>query len=154
MKTTAIVCAIAAAALLTSSLSQAQNRDDNRRDQEQQQSQSNNKGQSNNKSQSNSKVQNKDQKKVQQPVVQRMDSRSRAAPVQPVAVRYYNARSPEFRRGARLPNGYRGPNYVVDNWRAHHLAAPPRGQHWVQVGPDYVLAAIATGVITQLILGR
>jgi Ni/Co efflux regulator RcnB len=69
------------------------------------------------------------------------------------ARRYYNARGPEFRRGHRLPPELRRNQYVVSNWRSHRLAAPPRGYHWVQVGPDYVLAAIATGVITNLILG-
>ena len=66
---------------------------------------------------------------------------------------YYNARSQEFRRGHRLPPELRHDQYVVSNWRGHHLSAPPRGYHWVQVGPDYVLAAIATGVITNLIIG-
>jgi len=42
----------------------------------------------------------------------------------------------------------------VANWRGHHLSAPPRGYQWVQVGPDYVLAAIATGVIVNLVLGQ
>lgn len=58
-----------------------------------------------------------------------------------------------FYRGGRLPPGYRSHYYVVDNWRGHHLSAPPRGYHWVQTGPDYVLAAIATGVILQIVLG-
>jgi len=69
------------------------------------------------------------------------------------ARRYYNARGPEFRRGGRLPSELRHNQYVVSNWRGHHLSAPPRGYHWVQVGPDYVLAAIATGVIVNMILG-
>ena len=59
-----------------------------------------------------------------------------------------------FYRGGRLPSQYRSRQYVVDNWRAHRLSAPPRGYHWVQTGPDYVLAAIATGVITQIILSH
>ena len=67
--------------------------------------------------------------------------------------RYYNARSAEFRRGHRLPTELRRDQYVVSNWRGHHLSAPPRGYHWVQVGPDYVLAAIATGLIANLVLG-
>lgn len=58
----------------------------------------------------------------------------------------------EFRRGDRLPPAYRNRNYVVDDWRGHHLNAPPRGHQWVQVGSDYVLVAIATGVIVQLLL--
>ena len=66
---------------------------------------------------------------------------------------YYNARGAEFRRGHRLPPELRHRNYVVSNWHSHRLAAPPRGYQWVQVGPDYVLAAIATGIIANLIIG-
>lgn len=69
-------------------------------------------------------------------------------------VYYYGARGPEWHRGGHLPAQYRGHQYVVDNWRAHHLSAPPRGYHWVQVGNDYVLAAIATGLIAQLLLNN
>jgi Ni/Co efflux regulator RcnB len=57
-------------------------------------------------------------------------------------------------RGQRLPSHYRNRQYVVDNWRSHRLSAPPRGHHWVQVGNDYVLAAIATGVIATVLLGN
>jgi len=32
------------------------------------------------------------------------------------------------------------------------LHQPPRGYHWVQYGGDYMLVAIASGVITQLII--
>ena len=60
----------------------------------------------------------------------------------------------EFHRGDRLSNDYRHRNYVVDDWRGHHLSAPPRGYHWVQTGSDYVLVAIATGIIAQLLLSR
>lgn len=60
----------------------------------------------------------------------------------------------EFHRGERLPVEYRSRQFVVDDWRGHHLSAPPRGYHWVQTGGDYVLVAIATGVILQLLLGR
>ena len=59
-----------------------------------------------------------------------------------------------FHRGDRLPAEYRHRHYVVDDWRGHHLNAPPRGYHWVQVGSDYVLVAIATGVILQLLLNN
>lgn len=57
-----------------------------------------------------------------------------------------------LRRGDRLPPEYRYRSYVVDDWRGHHLTAPPNGYHWVQVGADYVLVAIATGIILQLLL--
>jgi Ni/Co efflux regulator RcnB len=57
-------------------------------------------------------------------------------------------------RGQRLPSTYHNRQYVVDNWRAHRLSAPPRGYHWVQVGGDYVLAAVATGIIASVLLGN
>lgn len=57
-------------------------------------------------------------------------------------------------RGDRIPPQYRGRQYVVDDWRGHRLTAPPRGYHWVQAGGDYVLIAIATGVIASLILNQ
>ena len=44
--------------------------------------------------------------------------------------------------------------YVVNNWRGRHLSAPPRGYHWVQTGNDYVLAAIATGIIAQVLFAN
>ena len=60
----------------------------------------------------------------------------------------------DFRRGDRLPVEYRHRQYVVDDWRGHNLSAPPRGYHWVQTGGDYVLVAIATGVILQFLLNN
>jgi Ni/Co efflux regulator RcnB len=59
-----------------------------------------------------------------------------------------------FRRGQRLPERYRSHQYIVNNYREHHLRPPPRGYHWVQTGGDYVLAAIATGVIADLIINH
>jgi Ni/Co efflux regulator RcnB len=57
-------------------------------------------------------------------------------------------------RGDRLPSEYRSRQYVVNDWRGHHLSAPPAGYHWVQAGGDYVLAAIATGVIAAILLNQ
>lgn len=57
-------------------------------------------------------------------------------------------------RGERLPSRYRTHQYVVDNWRAHHLTPPPRGHRWVQVGADYVLVAAATGLIVSAVSGQ
>ncbi|MEZ5703089.1 MAG: RcnB family protein [Burkholderiaceae bacterium] len=67
---------------------------------------------------------------------------------------YYHARGPEFVRGRHLPPGLRNHQYVVLNPRHHHLSPPPRGHHWVQVGGDYVLVAIATGIIANIILNH
>ncbi len=60
----------------------------------------------------------------------------------------------DMRKGGRLPPEYRGRQYVVDDWRGHHLSAPPRGYHWVQTGGDYVLVAVATGIIASLLLNN
>lgn len=60
----------------------------------------------------------------------------------------------EYYRGDRLPVEYRHRQYVVSDWRSHNLSAPPRGYHWVQSGADFILVAVATGVILQLLLGR
>ena len=59
-----------------------------------------------------------------------------------------------FHRGARLPMAYRNRQYVVNDWRGHHLSPPPRGHQWVQTGADYVLVAIATGLIVQVLLNH
>lgn len=67
---------------------------------------------------------------------------------------YYNARGPEFRRGGYIPREFRNRQYVVNNYRAYRLAPPPRGQQWVQVGGDFVLVAVATGLIANIILNH
>jgi Ni/Co efflux regulator RcnB len=67
---------------------------------------------------------------------------------------YYGARGPEWRRGGHIPPEYRNRQYVVNDWRGHHLHAPPRGYQWVQVGGDYVLVAVATGIIAQLLINQ
>ena len=57
-------------------------------------------------------------------------------------------------RGSRVPPQYRGHTYVVSNWRVHRLPSPPRGYHWIQNGGDYLLVAIASGVIAQIVFGN
>lgn len=59
-----------------------------------------------------------------------------------------------WHRGDRLPNDYRDRQYVIDNWHEHNLQTPPRGYHWVGINGDYVLAAVATGVIAQIVLSH
>jgi Ni/Co efflux regulator RcnB len=60
----------------------------------------------------------------------------------------------EYYRGDRLPADYRHRNYVVNDWRSHRLSAPPRGYQWVQSGGDYILIAVATGIIAQILLNH
>jgi len=57
-------------------------------------------------------------------------------------------------RGDRLPYEYRTRHYVVDDWRSHHLYAPPHGYQWVQSGGDYLLVAAATGIIAAILLNQ
>lgn len=61
---------------------------------------------------------------------------------------------PRWSRGDRVPHDYRGRQYVVNDWRGHRLAPPPRGAQWVGVGADYLLIGIATGVVMQAVLAR
>lgn len=56
--------------------------------------------------------------------------------------------------GGYIPYEYRAPRYVVNDWQTRHLYAPPYGHHWVQAGNDYVLVAIATGLIASLLLSQ
>jgi Ni/Co efflux regulator RcnB len=64
----------------------------------------------------------------------------------PVGYRAY-----AWHRGARLPAAYYAPRYVIHDYRAYHLYAPPRGHHWVRVDNDVVLAAITTGVVVAVV---
>ncbi|XAH23412.1 RcnB family protein [Xylophilus sp. GW821-FHT01B05] len=62
---------------------------------------------------------------------------------------------PAYYRGGRLPGEYRNRQYVVDDWRGHRLHQPPRGYHWVQAsGGDYLLVAITTGIIAQILTNQ
>lgn len=56
-----------------------------------------------------------------------------------------------WRRGAYLPSYYRGRGYVVNDYYRYRLRPPPRGYYWYRTGNDYVLAAIATGLIFEVI---
>jgi Ni/Co efflux regulator RcnB len=59
----------------------------------------------------------------------------------------YNA----WRRGGYLPSYYRGNTYVIHDYGYYRLRPPPRGYYWYRAGNDYVLAAIATGLIFDII---
>ena len=43
-------------------------------------------------------------------------------------------------------------NAPAVDYRAHHLRAPPHGYEWREVNGQYVLAAVATGLIASIIL--
>ena len=67
---------------------------------------------------------------------------------------YYNARGPQFRRGGYIPREFRNRQYQVVDYYTYRLSAPPRDHQWVQVGADYVLIAIATGLIASIVLSN
>ncbi|CAN5558969.1 hypothetical protein BH10PSE4_BH10PSE4_45370 [soil metagenome] len=56
-----------------------------------------------------------------------------------------------WRRGGYLPSYYRGGGYVINDYGDYRLRPPPRGYYWYRAGNDYVLAAIATGLIFDII---
>jgi Ni/Co efflux regulator RcnB len=60
--------------------------------------------------------------------------------------RYYGRR--HWERGHR----YYGPTYVVRNYGYYRLRPPPYGYHWVRADNDYLLVAIATGIILDVAL--
>ncbi|KGD70879.1 hypothetical protein HA49_18400 [Tatumella morbirosei] len=57
-----------------------------------------------------------------------------------------------FEPGRRFPHEYRGPHYWVNDWHNRGLPPPPYGHRWSYVDGNYVLVAIASGVITSIIL--
>jgi len=65
---------------------------------------------------------------------------------------YYRPGYSAWRRGAYLPPTYR--TYVVDDYYRYHLRPPPRGYRWYRVDNDYMLAAITTGLIYDIINER
>ena len=63
----------------------------------------------------------------------------------------------EYRRwakGQRLDARYRGNGYYVSDYRRHGLRAPPRGYRWQRVDNQYILAAVATGIIASVIIAN
>jgi Ni/Co efflux regulator RcnB len=62
---------------------------------------------------------------------------------------YYRPGYAAWRRGGELPPYYRG--YVVNDYYRYRLRPPPRGYAWYRAGNDYVLAAITTGIIFDII---
>jgi Ni/Co efflux regulator RcnB len=68
------------------------------------------------------------------------------------APRYYS-HGPRFYRGGYLPHQYLNSGYYVGNWQAYPgLYAPPYGYQWVNVGGDFLLVALATGLIANLLM--
>ena len=58
-----------------------------------------------------------------------------------------------WRKGGHIARNDWGRGHQVD-WRRHHLHAPARGYEWREVDGNYVLAAVATGLIASVILAN
>ena len=56
-----------------------------------------------------------------------------------------------WKRGQRIGYNDWSSAPVVD-YRQHHLRQPPRGYEWRESNGQYVLAAVATGVIASIIM--
>lgn len=59
----------------------------------------------------------------------------------------------QWQRGRVVEPQYRDDRYWVTDWRARQLSAPPPDHRWLRINGDYVLVAIATGVITSILTG-
>ena len=65
----------------------------------------------------------------------------------------YRSHTPRFHRGAYLPHEYRQRAYYVNDWHSYGgLYAPPYGHQWVNVDGDFLLVALATGIIANLLV--
>ncbi|MBB6145784.1 Ni/Co efflux regulator RcnB [Silvibacterium bohemicum] len=60
-------------------------------------------------------------------------------------------RHDEWKKGARINREDWNRGAALD-YRRYHLNAPPRGYEWREVDGNYVLAAVATGVIASAIV--
>ncbi len=56
-----------------------------------------------------------------------------------------------YNRGERIDREDWSRGQPVD-YRSHHLRRPPRGYEWREVNGQYVLAAVATGLIMSILL--
>ena len=64
----------------------------------------------------------------------------------------YRSTAPRYYRGGYLPYEHRQHARYVSDWHSHRgLYAPPQGHQWMQVGSDFLLVALATGLIANLL---
>jgi Ni/Co efflux regulator RcnB len=159
MKSTAIVCAIACASLGFSALSFAQGYD-RRGARHEQPPQAQQQGPRHAQQRDQPRYEHRMDRRAERQDERHFDHRQDSGYDQRDARQndrpgyYYNARGPEFRRGGYIPREFRNRQYVVNDYRMYRLSPPPRGHQWVQVGADYVLIVIATGLIAHIVLSH
>ena len=56
-----------------------------------------------------------------------------------------------WRRGQVFPPAYR--EAVVGDYYRYHLRRPPPGYYWYRNGDDFILAAVASGLIFEVVQG-
>jgi len=61
-------------------------------------------------------------------------------------------RGRQWARGQRVPRDARV--VYVDDWRSHNLRPPPRGHRWALVDGQWLLVAVATGVIVDILINQ
>lgn len=66
---------------------------------------------------------------------------------------YVVTHRPAFRRGQVLAPAYRGPRYVIADYRRYRLRPPPVGYRYYRYGNDILLTAVATGAIASVFGG-
>ena len=65
----------------------------------------------------------------------------------------YQQQRHDWRKGGRIESSDWQRGRHVD-YRARHLARPRRGYEWREVDGNYVMAAVAGGIIASIITGR
>jgi Ni/Co efflux regulator RcnB len=73
-----------------------------------------------------------------------------AAPVQAAGlpqIHYDNQHSFTIKKGKKLPNWSKKKHISSKDYKRYHLKTPPRGYEWVRVGDNFIMVAIASGII-------
>lgn len=61
----------------------------------------------------------------------------------------------DYQRGHRMPDRFRGDDHVVSDYGQYHLRRPPHGYRWVRGdNNDFMLVALTSGIISQIIAGH
>ena len=68
--------------------------------------------------------------------------------------RRWTPQAPRLRPGDQLPPEYRQRQFVVNDWRAHRLYAPPPGHQWVQPEPGNYILIGRNGEIVNMLVGQ
>lgn len=68
--------------------------------------------------------------------------------------RRWTPQAPRLRPGDQLPPEYRQRQFVVNDWRAHRLYAPPPGHQWVQPEPGNYILVGRNGEIVNMLVGQ